>query len=242
LLALAWTARRHRGLWGLVLGGAAVLATAILLSLHLRVNGEMRGYELHRVFLAPYVWGLLSALLLLARMPPESAARFAAIAALSVPAVFGLRWVREVAPGELADYRETPANPWAKESPANLDCRRAAGARYGERPTPTYVDASLHYLFSSCRPIFGPGRSQGWTIKTVPEFESISQLRALDADLRASGASLDAMCGSDPSSSRDVVCTYAVELHRGECRTEGTRFLRCPLSLTDRAAILGGRR
>jgi hypothetical protein len=241
LLALAWTSKAGQGAWGIVLACAAMLAATVVLSLHVRLNGDMKGYELHRLFVAPYVWTLLCTLLYLPRMPPESIPRFAAILGVFVPSLFGLRWLREVAPKELAIYRENDANPWAKESPANLDCRSVAAAHLGERAQPTYVDASLHYVFTSCRPIFGPGRVQSWTMKTVPEFESIPQLRALDADAEASGARFDAMCGADPRARRDAVCAYAVDHHPGECRAEGTRFLRCPLSSADRAAILGRR-
>lgn len=234
-LAAAAIRRPARPLRPLVLLAGAVIAASCLLALHVRVNGASS--ESQRFFVAPFLVTLLWGLLHLDRMPPRSLARTLVLLGLAVPPIFSLWWLREIAPDYMRAYEETEANPWAKETTYGLDCRRVAGARLGERPRPTYVDSYQHYVFTSCRPIFGPGRPQPpWTTKTLPRFESREQLRELAA--MVGNADLDAICAAAPGSRRDPVCAHALARGRDRCTPEGTRFLRCPLSPSDRAAIL----
>ncbi|HXU05348.1 MAG TPA: hypothetical protein VN903_30520 [Polyangia bacterium] len=118
------------------------------------------------------------------------------------------------------------------------DCRALAGARFGQEPALTYVESSIFYAYTGCRPSFvvGEKRTKYWTRKEYPTL-GIRALRELDSTMLPAGATVDAVCpaGRGPGDV-DEVCAHA--LTRTTCTPDGSDFLRCPLTPADRRAIL----
>ncbi len=235
-LALHANARRSKPYGALALYGAVVVTVCGVLALKMRINGA--GQELQRLFLAPFFVTALFGLLMLPRMTRGSTASIAVLLGTAVPAAYTVYWIHEVARGYMVDYIESSANVWARESTIAVDCRTVANARLGDRPHPTYVDQYLHYVYTSCRPIFGPGRVQyPWTIMTLPQFEAIPQLSDLSANMVGPNDDVDAICAAN-AEPHDPVCGWILSHERSRCSPEGTRFIRCPLSPAARHEIL----
>src|SRR5262249_3020290 len=150
-----------------------------------------------------------------------SVAKMAVLLGVVIPPAYSLYWLTELSPPSTKPYIEVPASGWMRESTYALDCRRVAGAHLGDRPKVTYVDAMQHYVFTSCRPIFGAGVAGRWPLKTEPLFDSIPQLTELHTKMLDPGADLDAVCAAGPNALKDAVCTYAVEHAGDRCVPEG---------------------
>jgi len=119
------------------------------------------------------------------------------------------------------------------------NCRELAGARFGQKPAVSYVESSIFYAYTGCRPSFAAGdrRTKYWQRKEYPTLGTRA-LREVDREMVPAVATVDAVCpaGRGPGDV-DEVCAYA--LTRTACVPEGTDFVRCPLSPADRRAILG---
>jgi len=119
------------------------------------------------------------------------------------------------------------------------NCRELAGARFGQKPAVSYVESSIFYAYTGCRPSFAAGdrRTKYWQRKEYPTLGTRA-LREVDREMVPAAAAVDAVCpaGRGPGDV-DEVCAYA--LTRTACVPEGTDFVRCPLSPADRRAILG---
>jgi hypothetical protein len=170
---------------------------------------------------------------LLGSLRTTSVARGLLLLGLGVPSVYTLYFNRyETETLHASGYEAGPHNPSFPESLFDVNCRTVAGARLGQRPRPVYVDAAGYYLYATCRPVFTPGGyPPQWPVKIYAHLGPAEQLR----ELGPMGGDAEAICRVD--SKRDAVCLRVTA--SATCRTEGTLFLRCPVSAEDRSAILG---
>jgi hypothetical protein len=174
---------------------------------------------------------LLLALLWVHEAPAGSLAQVAIVGGLAVGALSTVSWMRcriteinyEAVPIQSVDLYE-------------VDCRRDAGARLGERAQVVYFDTSIGGIEHGCHPDYLAGLADPeWRIKLVPTLDS-SQLRQLDHEMVASGSDLAVIC---PAEGGDSVCTEAAR--RGRCEPRGRLLRRCVLSAKDRKEVLGER-
>jgi hypothetical protein len=166
--------------------------------------------------------------------PSGSLRRALVLAALMLGAGSTVLW--------LSHYPRHPTPEWYfRQRGKNLhqsDCRALAGARLGQRPATVYVEASVFYAYTGCRPSFVAGhrRTTYWMRKEYPTL-GVGALEQLGKEVLAADANVDAICPTGrPPGTVDPVCTYA--LTHVVCAPEGTDFLRCPLAPADRQAIL----
>ena len=119
------------------------------------------------------------------------------------------------------------------------DCRALAGAAFGQQPSVTYVESSIFYAYTGCRPSFVAGmrRTKYWTRKEYPNLGPAG-FQQLDREMVPADSVVDAICpaGRQPHD-MDAVCSFAVA--HTQCAPEGSDFLRCPLTPANRRAIVG---
>ncbi|MDP9150693.1 MAG: hypothetical protein M3O36_12245 [Myxococcota bacterium] len=233
-IALIVARRPSRPLLALLLFAVTVPVACGLLGTHIRVNGQSVA-EVQRFFVVPFFAVFVVALVLLPQAPPGSAASLFILVSMVVPAVFSLYWRIAIVPESL--HRESIH----VDDFLNIDCRRAAGSRLGDKAQPMYVESSVYALYTSCRAVFSPGGvDPPWPINVFPHFVSSEQLPELDAAMLRRDETSPAVCRADSGGPSDPVCTRLLE-HPGVCTPDGARFVRCPLTPTDRDALLGRR-
>jgi hypothetical protein len=219
---------------GLVAFFTALAGFSIVLLSISDVNGGPP--ESHRFLTAAlFVFPLVGVLRLDGWWRPGTLARTVVLAALVLGAGSTTLW--------LSHYKKHPTpETYFRQRGKDLhgtSCRALAGARFGQTPALTYVEASVFYAYAGCRPSFvaGERRTKYWSRKEYPTLGA-NALRQLDAEMLPAGAPVDAVCpaGRKPGDV-DPVCAYA--LARPGCVPEGSEYVRCPLSAADRKAILG---
>lgn len=216
---------------GLMAFAAALLAISIFLLTTIDMNGAAP--ESHRFLTAALFMFPVFGVLAFDWWAPGTGGRALVLAALMLGAGSTLLW-RSHYP-----RHPTPETYFRQRGP-NLhtsNCREVAGARFGQRPEITYVEASVLYAYAGCRPSFLAGRIVAyWAMKQYPTL-GIPALKLLDKEMLPPGAPVDAVCpaGRRPGDV-DPVCAYA--LARPGCVPEGSYYLRCPLTPEDRRAIL----
>jgi hypothetical protein len=212
------------------LGGISLFALTCV-----EVNGQPE--ESHR-FLTAAIW-IFPAVGVLAFdwWPPATARRTLVFAALGLGAFSTLLW--------LSHYPKhpTPERWFRNRGPGLHDtsCRASAGARLGQKPDLVYVESSVLYSYTGCRPTFVAGkRGSPFAMKLRPT-PGLAGFQQLNGEMLAPDAPIDAICptGRQPADV-DPVCQYA--LTRIQCLPEGAAFQRCPLTPADRQAIVAGRR
>jgi hypothetical protein len=209
-----------------------ILVAAFLV---VRVVINMDDAESQRFFVAPFFAGIVLAVLHLARMARGSFASLLVCLGVAVPAFYSLYWIREQTPTDLDLFRH--GRKPIPDRAFDIDCRDVAGAHFGDTIEPAYIDASEFFDVINCRPIYTFGDKLGsWPVRTISVWDSIPQLRGLDANLVGKDADLDAICCND-GTPNDVVCARALT-HQESYRPEG-RYLRCPLHPADRDVLLG---
>jgi len=222
---------------GLIAFAAALAGFSILGLTTSDVNGGPP--ESHRFLtVALFVFPLVGVLCLDPWWRPGTLGRTLVLAALMLGAGSTVLW--------LSHYRRHPTpESYFRQRGKNLhtsDCRAVAGARFGQRPTVSYVEASVFYAYAGCRPSFVAGRraTSYWTRKEYPTL-GLAGFQQLDREMLAADAPVDAVCptGRRPGDT-DPVCTYA--LARPGCVPEGSDYVRCPLAPGDRRAIAGGQK
>jgi hypothetical protein len=220
---------------GLIAFAAALAGLSILGLTTSDVNGGPP--ESHRFLtVALFVFPLVGVLCLDPWWRPGTLGRTLVLAALMLGAGSTVLW--------LSHYRRHPTpESYFRQRGKNLhtsDCRAVAGARFGQRPAVSYVEASVFYAYAGCRPSFVAGRraTSYWTRKEYPTL-GLAGFQQLDREMLAADAPVDAVCptGRRPGDT-DPVCAYA--LARPGCVPEGTDYVRCPLAPADRRAIAGG--
>jgi len=228
LLAVRLRSRSHAAVAAMVWSLVAVSAGLLL-----RVEVNHEGAESQRFLVAPFFACVVLAVLFLDRMPRGSFAATLALLGVAVPAIYSVYWIREQASTLMAGLED-------KTSPRlnDVDCRASADAHLGDRPRVAYVESSEFYGVVACRPVFNSGDRTEWAIPTHPTTDPIPQLRALDRNLARPDETIDAYCPRDERAPSDVVCRRALRV-RTSCRPEGARYLRCPLTPSDRGALLG---
>jgi hypothetical protein len=231
LLALGLRSRPH-----LAVAGLACSLVVVSAGLLLRVELNHDGSESQRFMMAPLFVCVFMSIVFLDRMPRGSVTSTLALLGVAVPAIYSVYWIREQAPAMMADVEDTATPSAAKLS--DVDCRATAGAHLGDLPRVSYVESTEFYRVVGCRPIFHSGQRSNWSIPTHPTTEPVAQLRALDANLVRAGEDTEAVCLRDVLASSDAVCQRALRV-RTNCRPEGARYLRCPLTAADRDALLG---
>jgi hypothetical protein len=231
-LALALLKARRRGLLPLVIfAGVMTLASTLALT-RLEFNGHEN--EVQRFMVAPmYLLPLLS-LLAWERMEPAPLGRAVVLLGLASGAFSSLAWLREVAVGH--------APPRSSYNPPGLDlfaidCRREAGAHFGQTASRAYVDGSFFYLYVGCAPTYVPGGERArdqWGVKLFPD-ASMTGFALFDEE--EPGRPLRVLC---PAEGRgDAVCARIAD--RSSCRPAGHAFLACMLAPAERTRILTGR-
>ncbi|MDP9035297.1 MAG: hypothetical protein M3O50_10860 [Myxococcota bacterium] len=231
-IALIVARRPSRPLLSLLLFAVAVPLACALLGTHIRVNGQSVA-EVQRFFVVPFFAVVVVGLLLLPQAPPGSAGSLFVLGSIVVPAVFSLYWRIAIVP-QILNRESTHADDFL-----DIDCRHAAGARLGDRAQPMYVESSVYALYTSCRAVFSPGGvDPPWPINVFPHFVSSEQLPELDAAMLGRDQTSPAVCRADSGGPSDPVCARLLQ-HPSACTPDGTRFVRCPLTPADRAALLG---
>jgi hypothetical protein len=117
-----------------------------------------------------------------------------------------------------------------------IDCRKAMGSRFGERPLPTYIDQRIWYLYAGCHPVFAPGGvgvdkkvlACGW-----PQYGGAA-LNELRTEMVRPGEPLRVACSTRVAG--DDVCTRARQI--GPCAAAGTDVDVCTIP-ADRLKELG---
>src|SRR5262249_54380563 len=130
---------------------------------------------------------------------------------LATGAFSSLAWLREFAVGH-APARSSYSPPGFDLF--DVDCRREAGAPFGQTPSRAYVDASLFYLYVGCAPTYVPGGERArdhWGVKLFPE-ASLVGFALFDGE--EPGRPLRVLCPAEGPG--DVVCARVVD--RSSCR------------------------
>jgi hypothetical protein len=193
--------------------------------------------ESHRFLTAALFMFPVFGVLALPWWAPGTARRALVLAGLTLGAFSTVLW--------LSHYPRHPTpQTYFQQRGENLhasDCRALAGARFGQSPELVYVEASIFYAWSGCRPSFLPGfrATKYWVIKLKPVL-GLSGLRQMDREMVPPDAILPAICpakrGGDDV---DPVCAYA--RRHGSCAPEGTEYVRCALTPADRTKLVGAR-
>ena len=236
LAVILLAARRDKGgdrpTRGFIAFTAALAVLSIVGLTTLDINGAPP--ESHRFLTAALFLFPLFGVLDFDRWPPGSLGRTLVMSALTLGAISGLFW--------LSHSPRHPTPEWYfQQRGQNLhtcNCRTIAGAERAQAPAVTYVESSVFYSYVGCRPSFVAGkRSDYWAMKQRPT-TGAAGLQQLDTQMVDPNAAVDAICPTGrPPGDVDSVCVYA--LAHTTCTPEGTDFVRCPLSPTDRRAILG---
>ena len=231
LLAIRRDNGGERPTRGFIVFTAALAFLSILGLTTLDINGSAP--ESHRFLTAALFLFPLFGVLDLDRWSLGSLGRTLVLSALTLGAVSELFW--------LSHSPRHPTPEWYfQQRGENLhtsNCREIAGAALAQAPAVAYVESSVFYSYVGCRPSFVAGRrSDYWAMKQRPT-AGVAGLQQLDAQMLEPRAAVDAICptGRRPGDV-DAVCAYA--LAHTTCAPEGTNFVRCPLSPTDRRAIL----
>jgi hypothetical protein len=239
LLAVGLVARRRGGAQdGPSRGMLAFAVTLAVVSIVGLTTVDVNGGppEAHRFLTAALFLFPLAGVLCLDRWwRPGTVGRTLVLAALALGGGSTMLWLSHYA------KHPTPESHFQQRG-KNLhtsDCRALAGAAFGQQPAITYVESTIFYAYTGCRPSFVAGmrRTQYWTRKEYPTL-GLAGFQQLDAEMLAADANVDAICpaGRSPRD-MDAVCSYAVE--HGNCAPEGSDFVRCPLGPANRRAILG---
>jgi hypothetical protein len=149
---------------------------------------------------------------------------------LASGAFSSFNWLTEYAPNH--GVPPTLYNPQGYDL-YNVDCRKLAGARLGEKAERAYVDPSLYYLYVGCRPTYVPGGERArevWGIKIYPD-PSKAGFRAFDQD---EPGLLRVVCPT--SGTKGEVCQRVP--HHTRCKQEGEAFTTCATTAADRAKML----
>lgn len=233
-LALHGVRHRRREVVGGVVFVLAQSLVAILLLTKLEVNSSP--LESHRFWLLPELAAPLVAVVWLTRLDLRSE-RLVALLGLVLGAHGTLVWLVAGAP-ETAKAHALAA--FGEIDVHQVDCRSEMGAALGERPVPTYADATAWYAIAGCRPLFAPGlRGPDWTTMKVfgPQLMNAA-LEGLDREMLAPGEPLRVLCrapvGDEPS--YDPLCRYL--LARPGCRPEGSGLVQCTLAGGERAGLI----
>jgi hypothetical protein len=123
----------------------------------------------------------------------------------------------------------------------DVDCRaKTGGGLITERTKTTYIEASLMYLFSGCRPTFVPGpveNMDGHEMKFGIARLGIPALAEIDKDPRFLDpkASVAVVCTRDRSTDR--ACRLLQEV--GACVPAGTAASICTMTPVQRRTVLG---
>ena len=190
--------------------------------------------ESHRFLTAALFMFPVFAVLALDWWPPGTFRRALVLTALLLGGFSTLLWLSHFPrhPTPETYFRQRGENLHAS------NCRDLAGARLGQTPELVYVESSIFYAWIGCRPSFIPGwrSTPYWVIKLKPTL-GVRGLRQMDREMVPPGAPLPAICPAGRGREDvDPVCAYA--LTHGSCTPDGTAYLRCTLSPSDRRAIL----
>jgi hypothetical protein len=239
LLALALVARRRGGdqdrpRRGMLAFAAALAFVSIVGLTTVDVNGGPP--EAHRFLTAAlFLFPLVGVLCLDRWWRPGTVGRTLVLAALALGGGSTVLW--------LSHYAKHPTpESYFQQRGKNLhtsDCRALTGAAFGQQPAVTYVESSVFYAYTGCRPSFVPGmrRTKYWTRKEYPN-PGLAGFQQLDREMVAADAVVDAVCPAGRQAhDMDAVCSFAVA--HAHCAPEGSDFLRCPLTPANRRSILG---
>jgi len=168
--------------------------------------------------------------------PPGTLRRTLVLGALGLGGFSTILW--------LSHYPKHPTpESWFRQRGQRLhseSCRTFTGAHLGETPALVYVEPSVFYSYTGCRPTYVPGKRGAWQFETkLRPTLGLDGFRQLDREMLKPDQPIDAICPAGrPAGDLDPVCGYAVT--RVPCAPEGSSYLRCPLAPSDRRAILGG--
>jgi hypothetical protein len=239
LLAMALVAWRRgaeqdRPRRGMLVFAAALAAVSLAGLTTVDVNGGAP--EAHRFLTAAlFLFPLVGVLCLDRWWRPGTLSRTLVLSALALGGGSTMLW--------LSHYSKHPTpEAYFRQRGKNLhtsDCRALAGAAFGQQPAVTYVEASVFYAYTGCRPSFVAGmrRTPYWARKEYPKLGPPG-FQQLDGELLAADVAVDAICPAGRQRhDMDAVCSYAVA--HAKCAPDGSDFVRCPLKPADRRAILG---
>jgi hypothetical protein len=203
------------------------MAICFLVMTNIVINGFPS--EAVRFFPAPCFTALVLGAMWLPRIRVGSLARSIVLAALTVPPVFTVFWIRERKEVELWAWKVRGAFESTRQGPYGENCRNIASARIGQRPELTYVDTGAWYRYAACRPIFAPGMYKvPWNVKIAPRGQWYPNTQIGDIqEMAGPNATIPAMCMVADKFS-DPVCVYARA--QTACVSNGTDFVRCELT------------
>ena len=119
------------------------------------------------------------------------------------------------------------------------DCRAVAGARFGQRPAVSYVEASVFYAYAACPPSFVAGRraTSYWTRKEYRPWVSVGFSSWTARCWRRTRLSMPSV---RPDAGRETRTRLHLRAARPGCVPRGSDYVRCPLAPGKRRAIAGG--
>lgn len=217
-----------------------------------RIDLGERAVESHRFMTAALVLTTMAGLFWIAPSPGRrmtlGVPQTIALLAMGLAAMGSLDWLaREGAPG--ASKCTAPSLYFAVHDLFEVNCRQFAGAELGEEPATTYLDKSIAYAISGCRPVFTSGppapivrsdrldlpkgrRVQQWDTKIGRMLVELGALRDIDKNLLRRGEPLTAVCRQQTT---DPVCAYA--LARKYCRPRGAVYV-CTIPSNERTTVV----
>jgi hypothetical protein len=225
--------RRSRRMIALAALPCVATVVSAILATKIRING-IDGVECQRFFVAVFFVVLVVSLWLLPSMGRWSISSGLVGVGAALPVFFTVWWLREHAP-EILRGSEVLRPPVAVDQYA-VDCQRAAGARFDERPVATYVDEPNWYLYTTCRAVYEGGFSDPpWTTKIRSAFETPQHLAEF-SKLVQPDAVAPAMC-SKAAKENDRVCKELKQVE--QCAPSGELFVKCPFPADVRKRLLG---
>ena len=172
------------------------------------------------------------------------------VATLAIAAVCGGDWLRR-ATKPRAKTCATSAKYFSAVELFDVDCRKMAGARLGQRPAVTYVQKDLSYVYAGCHSLYaaGPkpkiftsdridlkvrGKVAQWHARIGRMLTGHAALNYLNDHVLSDAEPLLAICRPG---STDGFCSRA--LRAGVCQPLAESMQRCPVSGEQRRTWLG---
>jgi hypothetical protein len=164
-----------------------------------------------------------------------TAGRFVAplfIVSVGLSAASTLWWMRSVGTQR---WCTKPKNYGSRDDFFKTDCVKEAGARFGEKPVPTYVEQPVYFIQAGCRPGFTSGPPvQQWALRIGYPHFGREALLDFDQNMLKPSEPLRVVCRKEGS--RDPICRAAAD--NGTCKPQGSRLVQCELSGAERTALL----
>jgi hypothetical protein len=202
--------------------------------------------ECHRFVTAAFLFSPIFSVLFLASLDAahvsgelRALASFFILGANGLVVASGLTWIVSIAPR----VAETHQAMLGAGDLYAVDCRKQAGASLLSPVRPTYIEASIWYMYAGCRPVVAPGKiDPGWGMGVRDPVVDVAAFVELDDKIARRDEPIVLACNRRPAGAPDRVCALAEK--QGLCKAISADVSECSVSQQSRPAILsalGGR-